>query len=343
MPQNARGAISALMTAHDLDETLTALRGAGEETRLRILALLASGELAVAELTQILDQSQPRVSRHLRLLAEAGLIERRREGAWAFFRLARTGLGADLAGFLLARLAPEDPALGADRAGLERVRRRRAEQAAAYVQERARAGDALRDLQAPAAEAEAAALELLRPAQEGRFRRFLDLGAGDGRMLEIFAGRFLWGLGYDLHPPMLAYARARLQGPEFPHCELRQADILNLPEASGAADGAICHQVLRYLSDPPRAVAEAARCLAPGGRLLIGDFAPHKLEELRERHAHRRLGFSDAEMAELCAAAGLKLVETRKLKPPTKEGVTLAFWLAEKVSRSPEAEARPAP
>lgn len=319
------------MMAQDLEDMLTALRGAGEETRLRILALLSHGELAVAELTQILDQSQPRVSRHLRLLAQAGLIARRREGAWAFFRLAQDGFGASLARFLLEKIAPQDAVLAADRAGLEQVRRRRAEQAAAYVQERARAGDSLRDLQAPAAEAEAAALDLLRPSQGGRFRRFLDLGVGDGRMMALFAERFIKGIGYDLHPPMLAFARARLQGPEFPHCELRQADILSLPEAPGAADGAICHQVLRYLSDPPRAVAEAARCLAPGGRLLIGDFAPHALEELRERHAHRRLGFSDAEMAELCGAAGLRLIETRKLPPPQREGVTLAFWLAEKL------------
>ncbi len=330
LPQRARGAISPAMRARDLDHMLTALRGAGEETRLRILALLAHGELAVAELTQILGQSQPRVSRHLRLLVEAGLIERRREGAWAFFRLAREGFGADLASFLLARSAPEDAALAADRAGLEGIRRRRAEQAAAYVQERARAGDSLRELQAPAQEAEAVARALLRPAQGARFRRFLDLGAGDGRMLEIFADRYLWGVGYDLHPPMLAHARARLQGPEFPHCELRQADILDLPEEPGAADGAICHQVLRYLSDPPRAVAEAARVLTSGGRLLIGDFAPHALEELREKHAHRRLGFADAEISELCAAAGLRLIETRKLGPPRRDGLTLAFWLAEK-------------
>ena len=322
------------MTARALEDLLTALRGAGEETRLRILALLSHGELAVAELTQILGQSQPRVSRHLRLLAEAGLIERRREGAWAFFRLARgglgAGLGAELAGFLLARIDEADAAFAADREGLELIRRRRAEQAAAYVQERVQAGDSLRGLQASPEAAEAAALDLLRPAHEGRFRRLLDLGVGEGRMLEVFAARYSWAVGYDLHPPMLAFARARLQGPAHPHCELRQADILALPEASGAADGAICHQVLRYLSDPPRAVAEAARVLAPGGRLLIGDFAPHALEELREKHAHRRLGFSHEEMQELCAAAGLRLIETRKLKPPAPEGLTLAFWLAEK-------------
>lgn len=291
-------------TGERLERVLEALRGAGEETRLRILHALSRGELAVSELTQVLAQSQPRISRHLKLMTDAGLIERRREGSWAFFRLTRSAFASRLAEFALNALAPDDPLLARDRQRLERVRAKRAELAEAYFLENAGHWDELRSMHAPEAAVEAAARELFTPLQGERFSRLLDLGAGTGRMLELFADRYEAAVGYDVNQPMLALARARLDAAALPNIELRQEDILALPEDEGAADGAILHQVLHFLVEPSLAIAEAARVLRPGGRLLVVDFAPHDAETLRESHAHRRLGFARAEIGEMGAAVG---------------------------------------
>ena len=303
-----------------LGTVLEALRGAGEETRLRILHALSGGELAVSELTQVLGQSQPRVSRHLKLMADAGLIERRREGAWAFFRLAREGFGARLARFALDGLEAREPDLEGDRRRLAEARARRAEAAEAYFRENAADWDAIRSLHAPEAEVEAAARALL----DGRFARLLDLGTGTGRMLALFADRYDEGTGYDVSQPMLGLARTRLDAAGIRHAEVRQGSILALPEPEGAASAAVIHQVLHFLAEPAIALAEAGRVLAPGGRLLIVDFAPHGEEALRERHAHRRLGFAREEVEEM--ARGLAPLAYERVAG-TGTALTVSLWL----------------
>jgi ubiquinone/menaquinone biosynthesis C-methylase UbiE/DNA-binding transcriptional ArsR family regulator len=304
------------------------LKAVAEPTRLRLLALLARGELNVKDLTRILNQSQPRISRHLRLLAEAGLVERSPEGSWVYFRLAESGPGRDVANQVLQHLDRSDPVLERDGRRAESIEAERQEAAQAYFQAHAGEWDKIRSLHVAEAEVEAAVSTALGP---GPFEFLVDLGTGTGRILELFGRRFRRGLGLDLNPAMLAYARAKLARAGLGHAQVRQANIYDLPLADQSADAVVVHLVLHFLSDPQRAIREAARVLAPGGRLLIVDFAPHQLEFLREAFAHERLGFAGALIAQWLAEFGLELMETRDLAPgPGAHGdkLTVSLWLA---------------
>lgn len=309
------------------DDLSTALKAAGEETRLRLLTLLAEAELTVSELTDILRQSQPRISRHLKLLAEARLVERAREGSWAFFRLAEQGEAAQVARALVARLNPTDPIIARDRDRLAQVRAARAAAAQSYFTAHAAEWDRIRRLHASdeAVEQQICAMLADRP-----FRSLLDLGTGTGRMLELLGPKLERGLGIDLSHDMLALARARLDRAGLKQCSVRQGDIydLNLPRDS--FDVVIVHQVLHFLDDGARAIREAARVLRPQGRLLVVDFAPHEFEFLRDSHAHRRLGFAPETISQWQEQAGLDLVEHRVVAPePGSDGkIAVSLWLA---------------
>jgi demethylmenaquinone methyltransferase/2-methoxy-6-polyprenyl-1,4-benzoquinol methylase/ArsR family transcriptional regulator len=321
-----------------LEPALAALNAAGEETRLRLLKLLAESELTVSEIVAILGQSQPRVSRHLKLLVEAGLVERRREGAWAFFRLAPTGAGGELARNIVSWLDAGDSLLTNDRSRMAEVRRARTENAARYFAAHAGEWDAIRSMHAPEARVE----EAIRKAVGDKpVRCLLDLGAGTGRMLELFAPLAERAIGVDLSSAMLAVARGRLEQTGWRNVTLRQGDIYALPIERNSCDLVIVHQVLHYLDDPARALREAARVLSPGGRLLVVDFAPHNEEVLRDKHAHRRLGFSKEEIETLLEQAGLTLALHRCLEPHAEEGekLTVSLWLA----KDPRAIADPVP
>lgn len=309
------------------DALHAALKAAGEATRLRVLALLAEAELTVSDLTEILRQSQPRISRHLKLLVEAGLVGRFREGSWAFFRLADEGGGAEVAQALIGRLDPSDPVVARDRERLAEVRSARAAAAQAYFRAHAAEWDRIRRLHAADAAVEAAIAAALgdRP-----FRSLLDLGTGTGRMLELFGPQIERGLGIDLSLDMLALARARLERAGLRHCSVRQGDIYDLPMPPESFDVVIVHQVLHFLDDGARAIREAARVLKPQGRLLVVDFAPHDLEFLREEFAHRRLGFAAETVSQWLDAAGLDVVMQQNLPPdPGSEGtIAVSLWLA---------------
>jgi ubiquinone/menaquinone biosynthesis C-methylase UbiE/DNA-binding transcriptional ArsR family regulator len=311
-----------------LDQALAILRAVAEETRLQILALLAEGELSVSDLTDILGQSQPRISRHLKLLAEAGLIERHREGAWAFSRLRDGGPAASLLRPLLDGLDPADPRLAAGRARLAGVRAQRAQAAQIFFAGLAPEWDRVRSLHAPDAAVEAAILDALGPKP---VRHLLDLGTGTGRMLQLLAPRAARAVGLDASHAMLSVARANLEKAGLTKAELRQGDIYAPPFARGGFDLVVIHQVLHYLDDPARALGEATRLLAPGGRLLVVDFAPHALEFLRENQAHRRLGFARGQVAGWLAEAGLECTLTRDLAPPGTEAeqLTVSLWLGQ--------------
>jgi ubiquinone/menaquinone biosynthesis C-methylase UbiE len=308
------------------DPLNAALKAAGEVTRLRMLALLGEAELTVSDLTDILRQSQPRISRHLKLLAEAGLIERFREGTWAFFRLAEHGGGAQVARSLLNQLNPADPTVARDRDKLAAVRAARAAAAQAYFRAHAAEWDRIRKLHA----ADAAVEEAIRLALADKpFRSLLDLGTGTGRMLELFGHEIERGLGLDLSLDMLLLARDRLERAGLKHCSVRQGDIYDLAMPREGFDVVIVHQVLHFLDDGGRAIAEAARMLRPAGRLLVVDFAPHDLEFLREEHAHRRLGFPPETINQWMSAAGLDVVSRHTLPPdPASEGkIAVSLWL----------------
>ena len=303
------------------------LKAAGEETRLRVLALLAEAELTVSDLTDILRQSQPRISRHLKLLVEAGLIERFREGTWAFFRLAEHGGGAEVARALLDHLNPADQTIARDLERLVSVREARALAAQTYFREHAAEWDRIRKLHV----ADEAVEDAIRTALSGKpFRSLLDLGTGTGRMLELFGPEIERGLGLDLSLDMLLLARDRLERAGLKNCSVRQGDLYDLPLGNDTFDVIILHQVLHFLDDGGRAIREAARVLRPGGRLLVVDFAPHEQEFLREQFAHRRLGFTPETVTQWIVQSGLEPVMHKSLKPePGSEGkIAVSLWLA---------------
>ncbi len=305
------------------DQVIEILRAAGEPSRLRILALLARGELAVMELCHILDQSQPRVSRHLKLLSEAGLAERFPDGAWVFYRLTGEAGPRAATQVLLALIDPDDVALARDAERLAEVQAGRSEDAAAYFARNASHWDEIRSLYVDEAEVEEA---LRQAAGPGPFRRLIDLGSGSGRMLTLFGPNAESAIGLDLSQQMLNIARAQTAEAGLTQCELRHGDIFATRLPDGYADLVVVHQVLHYLSDPAAAVAEAARLVAPGGRLVIADFAPHRLEFLREQHQHRRLGFSDEEMKGWLRTAGLSPLGRIALPPAKPDGLTVYVW-----------------
>jgi ubiquinone/menaquinone biosynthesis C-methylase UbiE len=307
------------------DALNAALKAAGEETRLRVLALLADAELTVSDLTDILRQSQPRISRHLKLLAEAGLAERFREGTWAFFRVAEHGGGAEVARALIERLDPADPTIARDRARLASVRQARAAAAQAYFRAHAAEWDRIRKLHVTDAAVEAAIRDAL---SDKPFRSLLDLGTGTGRMLELFGTEIERGLGLDLSLDMLLLARDRLERAGLKNCSVRQGDIYDLPLANDSFDVVILHQVLHFLDDGARAIKEAARVLRPGARLLVVDFAPHEQEFLREQFAHRRLGFAAETVTQWLTTSGLEPVMHKSLTPQPEGKIAVSLWLA---------------
>jgi ubiquinone/menaquinone biosynthesis C-methylase UbiE len=305
-----------------VESVLSALRAAAESTRLRLLLLCARGELTVTELTDILGQSQPRVSRHLKLLCDAGLLDRFREGSWVFYRVAERGRAAELAKRIFAAVPVDDPTVALDAARLETVKRQRAEAASAFFRANAEQWDRIRSLHVDEREVEVAVVEAL----AGRsIRDLLDLGTGTGRMLEIFGPRVDRAVGIDISREMLAVARVNLERASLRNCNLRQGDIYQLPLSGEAFDAAIFHQVLHYADRPSLAIAEAARMLRPQGRLVIVDFAPHALEFLRKEQAHRHLGFADAEITQWCREAGLVPEPVRHL---LGQPITVSIWVA---------------
>lgn len=309
---------------HAVDALLAALKSAAEPTRLRLLALLAHGEATVSELCRILAQSQPRVSRHLKLLTDGGLVQRFPEGSWVFYRLAEGPFATMLVQQLVSNLDHNDGRLASDRQRLDVVRAQRSANAQAYFREAAEDWNAIRSLHVDEHEVEQAILNTLGSAP---INSMLDVGTGTGRMLELvgpLAGR---ALGVDISHDMLRIARETLERTAQAHVQARQGDMYRLPSPSGSHDLVLVHQVLHFADEPAAAVAEAARVLQPGGRLLIVDFAPHEVEELRTEHQHRRLGFNEDEVLTWCNACGLSGTVASRL-PGTP--LTVLLWLCHK-------------
>jgi ArsR family transcriptional regulator len=305
-----------------MDQLLEALRAVAEPSRLRLLALCAEGEFTVSELVQIIGQSQPRVSRHLKQLSDAGLLERLPEGSWVFYRLARESAGGRLARDIVALLPPDDTALAQDRERLAGVRRVRAAAAQGYFRANAARWDQIRSLQVDDHHVEAQLLALLPPAGVSNL---LDVGTGTGRVLELYGAQGVEGVGIDLSHDMLSVARANLARAGLSNVYVRQGDMYRLPWPGPAFDAVTFHQVLHFADEPAAAIAEAGRVLRPGGRLVIVDFAPHDVELLRREHAHRRLGFADGEVRGWLAESGLRPRDTVNL---SGNPLTVAMWSA---------------
>lgn len=319
------------MGSESLASVVLQLRAAGEVTRVRILALLAHGELSVGELTQVLGQSQPRLSRHLKFLTGAGLVERLPEGAWVFYRLPAEGRARMLLDTIISGIDPEDPDLRRDLVRLREVKGERAAAAEAYFARVAEHWDELRTLHYSDAEIEKAVLATAGP---GPFDLVVDFGTGTGRMLSLFAPRARRVEGIDLSHQMLTVARSKLEAENAANASVRHGDATASPYADNSASLVIIHQVLHFLDDPGRALNEAARVLKPGGRVIVVDFAPHTLEHLREQHAHRRLGIAEADLERWAEKAGLVPSLARTFRAPEGDkGVAVVVWSADSRKR----------
>ena len=276
--------------SRSMEPLVQRLRAIAEPTRLRILSLCGHSELAARELAQILGQSQPRVSRHLKLLVDAAVLERNREGIWAYYRAASRGAGAELARVILDLIPMDDGIIALDLERLEAVRTERARRAQAYFRENSARWDDIRSLYVDETQVERALATLL---PSGTYSNLLDIGTGTGRILEVLGPSAGRALGIDLSPEMLSIARSNMDRAGLIHCQVRKADMYSMPVPSGSFDALTLHMVLHYADQPQRALGEAARVMQPGGRLVIVDFAPHESEALRANHAHLWMGFPD--------------------------------------------------
>jgi ubiquinone/menaquinone biosynthesis C-methylase UbiE/DNA-binding transcriptional ArsR family regulator len=312
----------------NLDTLLAGLRAAGEHTRLRILALCARGELSVSELTRILGQSQPRVSRHLKLMVEAGLLERLPEGVQVFFRLSDQAAATQLAHALVSLLPETDAALNRDLSRLQQVRTVRAQRAKDYFRQVAKSWDTIRAMYVPEKQLEEALLGVIGEQQIGEL---LDIGTGTGRVLEILSDRTVRGVGIDLSSDMLSVARSNIEKTGLGNIHVRQGDMYNLPIADASVDVAILHMVLHYSDNPAEAIREASRVLRANGRLLVIDFAAHTEEFLRDEFKHHRLGFSDEEIKNCYKSARLSAA-TENIEL-VGSPLTIKIWQATKSAK----------
>ena len=320
------------------DLLVDALKAAGEPTRLRILALLRRGDLSVGELVQILDQSQPRLSHHLKTLTNAGLVERLPEGSWVFYRAKTKGWAGRILNAVFSEIELEEDPFREDYVALIQVRQARAQSAETYFSEIAENWDRLRALHYPETEIEEA---LLATIEGEAFDRVVDLGTGTGRMLTLLAPFAREAEGLDLSHHMLTVARANLNRAEVRNARVRQGDATQTPFEDASADLVMVHQVLHYLEQPEDVISEASRILKPGGQLLVIDFAPHDLEFLRESQGHRRLGIREEDLTAWADAAGFALQEPQRFDPPASldQGLSVLIWSARRPANQQEAAA----
>lgn len=316
-----------------MERTVQVLKALAEPTRLRIVALCrAGGDLAVSEFVRILGQSQPRVSRHLKLLTDAGVLIRIPEGSWVFYRLNADGWASVAVEALINSMPDDETTLLRDRERLGAVKAERAQAADAYFSANAESWNDLRAMHIDQSEVNATLLGVIGDTDVDGL---LDIGTGTGEMLKLFADRIHRGEGVDLSRDMLGVARSALEAAGLAHCHVRQGDLYSLPYDDASFDVVIAHQVLHYVDDVAGALIEATRVLVPGGRMIIVDFARHEIEDLRTQHQHRRLGFNDTDLDASFARAGLKREHLQHLGG---EPLTVAIWSARKPMQSLKAE-----
>lgn len=310
---------------HSLDTGVSWMRAAGELTRMRLLALLDQADLTVSDLVEILDQSQPRISRHLKLLVDAGLAQRFQEGAWALFRTADSGQVRVFLDTIIKPLASDDPVLMADLAKLDKVRQARAKRAAAYFADNAEEWNKIRSLHVHEEDIEQRMLQM---GLEHKPKSILDMGTGTGRVLQLFGPRVDRGVGIDSSADMLALARSELARSGEPHLQVRRGDVYNIP-AGEKYDLIVLHQVLHFLETPQLALEQAREHLTENGRILVVDLEPHDLEFLRQEHAHLRLGVSLEQMSIWMDETDLELVQLAQIEPEQsdKEILSVLLWL----------------
>ncbi len=303
------------------------LKAAGEITRLRLLVLLAQGELSVKDLTQVLEQSQPRISRHLRLLVKARLVVRHAEGAWVYYGINSDVKYSQFTYSLISRLALDNEQLSLDRERLKKLQMEKKQRAEKYFSKIASNWDKIRSLHISEIEVEAAIVSLV---GNKKYNLLLDLGTGTGRMLELLRNNYQRAIGVDSNHEMTSIARAKLASSSLTHAQIRLADIEQLDEYEASADMVVLHQVLHYFADPKNVIFHVSNLLTHKGKILIVDFAPHDFEILRDVHAHLRMGISVEQMQFWAKSAGLKIVEHLEIpNNKQKDGLTVCLYLLE--------------
>ena len=333
MSQRSQSVAYAFAGELGFDELVGALRAVAEPTRLRLVALLGREELTVTEICRVIGQSQPRTAATCdcwwtRASSSGHLKAPLSTTAWP-----KVALRPSSRHRVAALTPPNDVTISADLAALSRVRQARIEAATAYRSAHADELEGLRELYVGEAAVERALLDML--VGEGPIGRLLDIGTGTGRILELLAPHTEHSVGLDVDHEMLQVARAALGEAQLSRAAVRHGDLHRPPFEAGSFDVAVMHHVLHLLDAPGAAIADAARLLRPGGRLLVADFATHDLEHLRSLHGHRCLGIEDKEMLSWAVQAGLE-VESERSLPPTSpdEQLTVRLWLLRAQSRS---------
>lgn len=270
---------------HATEQLIGQLKSIANPIRMRIVGLCGQGECSVSELTEVLGQSQPRVSQHLKQLCGAGILERFRDGHFVYYRVATSGDDAALRRRLLSLVPDDDAAFGQDTDKLRALRGVRTESAADAPSHDRPLHRAL------------VALTVVAPLGD-----LVDIGCGQGRILKLLASRARRAVGVDVDSDARRFARAELLLAGLPNCSLRQGDMYALPFADNDFDTAILDDVLPDAARPTEAIAEAVRILRPGGRLLmLSSVAAQDLDDLQTR------------LAGWCAATGLRLAPARAI------------------------------
>lgn len=241
---------------------VSALRAAAEPTRLRLLALLARAELTVGEICDVIGQSQPRVSRHLKLLCDADLLDRLREQLWVYYRVPASGAARETVAQLLALVDENDDVVRRDRRRMEEV-----------IAERGRrAADELADERVTGTSEVIDATVLAELAGEP-IGALLDVGTGSGHILKLLGANATRAVGIDISGDALRLARTKVHSAGLSHCELQRGDMYDLPFAAPLFDTAVAERVLAEAERPVLALAEICRTLKHGGRaIVIEDF-----------------------------------------------------------------------
>ena len=308
-----------------MEELLRQLRAAAEPTRLRIIALCGHAELSVGDFVAILGQSQPRVSRHLKLLVDAGLLIRNKEGSRAYYRLLESDKNAQLSQVLNDLMDESDPMLVLDLSRLGIIRSERARFVDNYFDEFAGEQSRLSQI---SADEELISQLLLQYVQQENIGELLDVGTGNGRMLLLLGSKIEKAIGIDNSREMLAIARTNLEQADLKNCQVRIGDMYRLPFAENRFGLITINSLLRYAEKPKDVLTEATRVLKPGGILFIVDFSDHGLTELRDEYGHRWLGFSKDEMLNMLDGDTITIESINFFKG---EVLTVCVWKGQKV------------
>ncbi len=291
-----------------VDTVIEGLKAAGEPTRLRLLCICSRGEFTVSEIHEIVDQSQPRVSRHLKLLCNAGLLERHREQHWVFYRVPQRGKGAELARILLSVVPDDDPQLELDRRRLSEVLDRRAEAARRFV-EKTGLGKGVAQLDDEAS----VDVLILRTLGDEPVGELLDIGTGTGRMLRLLGEHADRAVGIDISHAMLMLARSNLHAAGLDHLSVRHGNMYQLRFADQCFDTVTIDQVLFQAEQPGQVLREAARVLRPGGRLLLLEFLTETTIGLWEQDTGDLAVIDEGLLEDWYRDAGLRSIASRRL------------------------------